>query len=197
MKASSIFSAFLAMASLVISQTVTSSLQVEQTQIAAIDSEIKQSYSQASRAFNSRVGKIKSTISRQQLNQGFATIDLNLPATYKKLFEDIAASEKLVHEYQQLSETVTKMAADANMLVKITAPDAAKDMEVMRSAAQKALTLSKKFSDLVYQRISATEKSLSSIDTSIAKSTEAAQIRKETADINKKIKEETSKNAKK
>ena len=193
MKTSSIFSAFLALATLVVSQS-----SLESSQIEAINSEINQSYSQASSAFNSKVGAIKSKISRQQLNQGFATIDLNLPATYKKMFDDIAASEKLVHEYQQLSEVVGKMAVEANKLVKTPAPDSAfaKDMEVMRSAAQKAQVLSKKFSDLVYQRIQVTEKSLANVDLAIAKSTEAARLNKETADINKKIKEATNKNSK-
>ena len=120
MKTSSIFSAFLALATLVVSQS-----SLESSQIEAINSEINQSYSQASSAFNSKVGAIKSKISRQQLNQGFATIDLNLPATYKKMFDDIAASEKLVQEYQQLSEVVGKMAVEANKLVKTPAPDSA------------------------------------------------------------------------
>ena len=174
-------------------------------QISGINTQIQQLSSNAANDFKTKIGKIKATISRQQLNQGHSTMNLNLPGAYKQMFADIADSENMVKEYLGLSKAVGVMVDNADKIIELAkkvGKDAlsdynngapvdsvlthrTKDMETLVQSAQKALAYSNKYNALVNQRISAITASLANIDGAIKDAKQLSGINKETNQMDK------------
>lgn len=162
--------------------------QSTKSQIHSISSQIDSLATSASRDFQSKVGAIKSTISKQQLVQPFYTVNLNLPGAYRTMFADITSSQRMVSEYLTLSQAVKHMVKDMDGIittaelakkevqtdgfngspVSSVVNDRVKDAQTLLQAAQKALEYSQQYNSLVKQRISSIQQSLKTIDANIA-----------------------------